>query len=201
MASKVNTRFVIILAAALVVLVGGVAGLAVFVSSRSGASYVAKGDAKMAEGDYTAAESFYSIAVNKEQQNVPWLLKWIEALSKKVPANEVVFRDDFRMYLNAHRALAVAKKTDVQAHRNYLDILLNATLASGGGREAWSSLRTEAKRLHPLLRRVGRHGVARAAALPRARGDGDGRRGHGNQGRRRRRGQGGPGGRPRGRPG
>ena len=144
MASKVNTRFVIILAAGLVVLVGGVAALALYVSSRSGASYVAKGDAEMAKGDYEAAEAFYSIAVNKEQQNVPWLLKWREALTKKVPPNKVVFGDDFRMYLTANRALAVAKKTDVAAHRDYLDILLNATLSAGGSREAWNSLRTEA---------------------------------------------------------
>ncbi|MCC6661361.1 MAG: tetratricopeptide repeat protein [Phycisphaerales bacterium] len=144
MASKVNTRFVVILAAVLVALVGGVAALALVVSSRSGASYIAKGDAKMAAGDYDAAASFYSIAVNKEQQNVPWLLKWREALSKKVPPNDVVFGEDFKMYLTVHRALATARKTDVQAHRDFLDMLLKMTLAVGGSRESWTNLRTEA---------------------------------------------------------
>jgi tetratricopeptide (TPR) repeat protein len=142
MAAKVNTRFVLMLGLSLVVLVGGVAAVAVYVKLKSPERNVALGDAKMAEAKYAAAAEFYAQAVNKEQQNIEYLNKWRAALLKIVPENEVVFGTNYTWLMRCQRALAVAQKTNVQAHRDYLDfIYLEA--AGSAQRGTWELLASE----------------------------------------------------------
>ncbi len=145
MASRVNTKFVIILAVALALLFAGVAGMLVLVRSRSGAQYVARGDKAMAAGDYVKAHRFYSIAVHKEQQNVVWLKKWREAMKKTVPPTQREYFEDFTMWVGLHRQLALAQPDSVEAHREYLDIILATAELGGADRRSWDNLVYEAE--------------------------------------------------------
>ncbi len=140
MASRVNTKFVFILAAVLLVVFSGVAGVAVFVKLKSGERYITLGDKKMAEGDYTAAERFYSLAVNKEQGNVEWLKKWREALSHKVPDTQPKYEEDYRWFFAIHRSLATAERTNVSLHRDCLELFYRQALISGAQRDPWDGL-------------------------------------------------------------
>ncbi|MFM9996594.1 MAG: tetratricopeptide repeat protein [Phycisphaerales bacterium] len=174
MASKANTRFIVLLVAAFVAVLAGVAGLIWVVKMKSGARYVARGDAKMALGDVDDAERLYSIAVNKEQQNVEWLRKWQGALLRKVPKTQDRYFEDFRWLVLTYRQLAIAQKTNVAAHREYLDVMLRQAELGGGARGLWDMVANEADRAlryfsesdPPGWRVLGRfRGIARINAL------------------------------------
>lgn len=175
MASKANTRFIVLLAAAFIAVLAGVAGLIWVVKMKSGERYVARGDAKMAQGDIDDAERLYSIAVNKEQQNVEWLRKWQSALKLKVPKTQDRYIEDFRWLVLTYRQLAIAQKTNVAAHREYLDIMVRQAELSGGRRAQWDGVAGETERVlrffdesdppeWRVLRRF--RGIARVNALP-----------------------------------
>lgn len=158
MASRVNTRFVVVLGAALFAVFAGVAGLLWVVRMKSGERYIARGDAAIARADAAesrgdaagaaaeieTAERFYSIAVNKGQQNVEWLNKWRAAMRRKIPRTPDRYVEDFRFLLLMHRQLAIAQKTNVAAHREYLDMLMAQAELGGGRRQPWDGLASEA---------------------------------------------------------
>jgi tetratricopeptide (TPR) repeat protein len=140
MASRVNVKFVVILSAALVALAVGVAGVFVMVKLRSGDRFVRMGDAAMTRGDIKAADEFYARAVGKDQTRLDWLNKWREAREKKIPDSETVFESDYRMYVfGILRTLATVQRTNVDAHRRYLQALYDQ-LAEGSGQEGWTHL-------------------------------------------------------------
>lgn len=145
MASRVNTRFVLILAGSLAIVFAGVAGMLVVVKLKSGERYVARGDRAMVQGNYKDAERFYSMAVNKEPQNVERLLKWREAIIRKVPETQQLYTQDFSAFIALHRQLAISKRTDVEAHREYLNIVVTLAELSGDARVAWDRLISEAE--------------------------------------------------------
>ncbi len=151
MASRVNTRFVILLGAGLGVFFAGAAGLLVMVRLRSGERYVARGDAAMAAGNYKDADRYYGTAVNKEQQNVEWLKKWREAMRRKPYTTPQQYSEDFSYYVGIHRQLSLAQKSDARAHRDYLDILLAAAELSGMHRGSWENLAAEAEAALPYF--------------------------------------------------
>ncbi|MCR9076635.1 MAG: hypothetical protein NXI07_11420, partial [bacterium] len=79
MASRVNTRFVILL----IVGVLGLLGLtlaAYMVAFKSAADNVSEGERLLAEGNVKLAERAFSKAVNKDSTNVEYINKWIESL-------------------------------------------------------------------------------------------------------------------------
>ncbi len=113
MASRVNTKFVVLLAGALLVLFVGVAGLAVVMQLRSAERSVARGDAAMAEQDYKLASKMYSRAVAKDRSNSAWLRKWEDALLRVVPESSAEYQKAYREhYLGILTQLAVLNPTD-----------------------------------------------------------------------------------------
>ncbi|HZW09972.1 MAG TPA: tetratricopeptide repeat protein [Phycisphaerales bacterium] len=145
MASRVNVKFVVILSLVLVLVAGGAAGLAVMVLLKTADDLAARGDAMMVEGDYKAAEVFYSKAVNKEPYNSEFLLKWREALHKWVPETDREFQTEFRStYIPLHAQLALS---DGMSHVDYqveYVTLLAQTLEFGGfDRAAYEGLANE----------------------------------------------------------
>src|SRR5688572_20166492 len=123
MPSRVNKKFVILLSGFLVLAGAGAGGAYYFVQMRSGEHYVAMGDRAMKDGKIDVADKWYERAVGKEQYNVEWLKKWRAAREKKVaPANE--YAANYAMLQGILRNMAQAQKTNIAAHREYLDAIL-----------------------------------------------------------------------------
>jgi tetratricopeptide (TPR) repeat protein len=130
MASRVNKKFVLMLSGFLALTAVGAGGAYYFVKSRSGEHYVAMGDKAMAEGKIDAADKWYERAVGKEPYNVAWLTKWRAAREKVVPPpNE--YQAKYQMLQGILRNLAQAKKTDIAAHGEALEAVLNECLFTG----------------------------------------------------------------------
>lgn len=113
MASRVNTKFVVLLAGALLVLFAGVAGLAVMAQLRSGDRLITKGDEAMATGDYVEAAKMYARAVNKDQSRLDWLRKWESALLETTPETPAAYKKSYQeYYLGLLNRIAVLNPTD-----------------------------------------------------------------------------------------
>jgi tetratricopeptide (TPR) repeat protein len=119
MASRVNTRFVILLIAGVVALLGLLI-LAYSVAVKSAGDLAKRGDQFMQEGDYKQAELAYSKAVNKDVTNTENIQKWIDSLEKIVPETETEYTDRFRDYLGAIRKTATIQRNNVEAHERFL---------------------------------------------------------------------------------
>lgn len=114
MASKVNTKFVIILVGAIVTVAVGVGALAAYSLRMSGERNIAAGDQKMAEaqqfmasGNETEAielindaASQYGRAVNKDPSRRDWLIAWRDALLQTIPETDVEYS---KQYLERYR--------------------------------------------------------------------------------------------------
>jgi tetratricopeptide (TPR) repeat protein len=133
MASRVNTRFVIILVVGVVALLGMVVA-AYMVAFKSAADNIREGERFLAEGDVKQAERAFSKAVNKDATNIEYIDKWIESLEMLVPETETEYRDRY----NGDLTSAIAKKAtvlrnDIDAHERQLS-MLQKQLRSGYSR-------------------------------------------------------------------
>ena len=122
MASRVNTRFVIIL----IVGVFGLLGMLVLAYSfayKSASDLAKRGDQFMAQGEYKQAEREYSKAVYKDSTNTENLHKWVDSLEHLVPETETEYRDQFNSsYIGAVRKTAMILRNNVDAHEQFLKI-------------------------------------------------------------------------------
>lgn len=123
MASKVNVKFVVLLSGFLVLAAAGVGGAYFFVKYRSGDRYVSRGDSAMKEGKIDLADSWYERAVGKDPTNVEWLRKWRKAREQKIPTTQTAYSQNYEMYKSILRSLSLVLKTDVEAHREYLQAI------------------------------------------------------------------------------
>lgn len=141
MATKVNVKFVIVLAAALAVLFGGVAVVAYHQLTTSGEEYEAKGDALMAEGVYDEAAEMYRRAVGHDRTNIVWLTKWRDALLEVVPETQVEYLKYYRdYYLGILNSLAALQDTDPAPQRAYLEPYYRQLKRAGANAESWQRL-------------------------------------------------------------
>ncbi|MBX3379512.1 MAG: tetratricopeptide repeat protein [Phycisphaeraceae bacterium] len=140
MAAKVNTKFVAILVGALVLLAGGVGAAAYMVLFKSAADLVKQGDALMAANKPKEAEKAYGKAVNKEATNLDYLRKWQKSLENLAPETQTQFDSAYPQYLLARKRVADLLKTDVQAHRDHLDLYLKTMESAGYSRQFAESL-------------------------------------------------------------
>ncbi|MBL8759716.1 MAG: tetratricopeptide repeat protein [Phycisphaerae bacterium] len=119
--SKVNTKFVVLLSAGAIVIVGVLAGMAYFIALRSASDLANSADKKLAEGSIEAAELLYSKAVNKEQTNIEALEKWRDCLAKWTPETRAKLEGKYtQAYVPALRQISLVKATDIAAHQAYL---------------------------------------------------------------------------------
>lgn len=138
MAGRVNTKFVIILSAALVALLVGALGLLYYIKINNGPDLAAAGDkkleaakAKLAAGDaegaareLESAEKVYSKAVNKDQTNPVFLSKWIACFETWTPLTQTQYLSNYNDgYRRALRQLSLVKRSDLAAHEAYLNLL------------------------------------------------------------------------------
>ncbi|MBL4591546.1 MAG: hypothetical protein JKY96_06255, partial [Phycisphaerales bacterium] len=122
MASRINTKFVILLSVVVLGLLGLVA-VAYSVVKKSGADHIASGDKMIAQGEYEKAKMFYGKAVSKDPSRGDWMEKWIESMTHLTPQNETEYQDMFyKDYVGALMHKSSTLRTDVQAHRDLLGI-------------------------------------------------------------------------------
>lgn len=147
MAGKVNTKFVVLLSGGMVAMLAAAVAVGLFIKSRSGPDLINKGDAALAAKDYDTAEKYYSRAVNKDQTNIQYLEKWLACLSSWVPPTQPVYIDKYRgNYRMIKRQIALLKRNNVAAHREYLDLLWEPMKTEGLTREAAEVLSEEVVR-------------------------------------------------------
>jgi len=142
MASKVNTKFVIIVAVGAAAVFGALyVAYAKLVANtperlvaagdaqlKTAAQLRTAGDAKKAEEAVVKAILLYSKAVNKEQTNVELLKKWDSALKEYAPSDRGAYEKAFTTdYMTIRRQSAILLRTDVAAHRAFLDVLFKQT--------------------------------------------------------------------------
>lgn len=145
MASRVNVKFVVLLATVLVLAAAGTAFLAYKVVFKTPEELASRGDQKLAEGDVEAAELLYSKAVNKDPYNSVYLLKWRAALEQWTPETdrelETEFSTTYRQLLNQLARSDNMSHTDYQLE--YLR-LLSQWLGQGFNRAGYETLASEA---------------------------------------------------------
>lgn len=144
MATRVNTRFVIILSVSLVVLFGGVVVAGVVALSGRHERNVAKADALMGQGAYEEAARLYERAVGHDRTRQDWLEKWITAIRQSSPEVATEYQQWYDFYRNSLRQLAVLRRTDPEAQIRYIDELDRFVRETGGSREGYEYLAREA---------------------------------------------------------
>jgi len=140
MASKVNKKFVVLLTAGVLAAFVGVAGVFLFIKSRSGEWNASRGETAMTSGDLDKADTFYSRAVSKDPTNVAWLKRWREIREKRAPDLAIKYREDFRMLVSIYQQIAIAQRTNIEAHRDALQLSYQQAMDFGAVRELWSQL-------------------------------------------------------------
>ncbi|TVQ63926.1 MAG: tetratricopeptide repeat protein [Phycisphaerales bacterium] len=122
MATKVNTKFVIVLSASLVITAGVVAGLAWMVLSKSGEDFVRQGDRLVQEGDPREAARMYARAVSRDRTNTAWIEKWRDALLASTPETDAEYQRDYSTHYVSMilSQLAALRQTDPQAQHDLL---------------------------------------------------------------------------------
>ncbi|MEN0020139.1 MAG: tetratricopeptide repeat protein, partial [Planctomycetota bacterium] len=132
MASRVNIKFVIILAVGLIVVAGGTVGLAALLLIRTGDQLVAEGDKAISQGDLLIGKNLYRRAVrSKEPWNREWIGKWQDALEQIEAQTQGDFialygGEYFEIHeriVNSFTNIGGAPEDLVKAQLTYLDLL------------------------------------------------------------------------------
>lgn len=123
MASKVNTKFVVVLSVVMLVLAGGGALIGYQAIKKSGNDHEKLGDQFAAAGDWAKAISHYSQAVNKDQRNAAFIKKWIGALEKHTPSTRQSYVEAYKKeYFGAAlKGLSDAEPSIYESQRKFLN--------------------------------------------------------------------------------
>jgi len=122
MASRVNVKFAIALAAGVIVL--GVAGITVayLAINKTGDEYITRGDAAFAAGDFQTAADNYEDAVGHDRTRIDWLEKWRSSLVKLTPATQSEYERSYtRHYLGILEQMAVLEWDNPQRQRELIE--------------------------------------------------------------------------------
>lgn len=145
MATKVNTKFVVLLSAGVIVVAGAVAAIGYRTISKTAGDHMALGDQAMSKGDFEGAVQSYAKAVNKARGNPEIIGKWFDALTKITPSPSTVYRERFRSeYMLALNALARNKPDDAAIQNRVLEMMLVELRLVPPTASAWEGLYTAA---------------------------------------------------------
>ncbi len=122
MAGRVNTKFVFILSAVLIVLVGGIASVA-YLSSRDADELVARSEKYLAEGEYKLAVETLKRAVGHSQSDPEVIKKLIAALKQLPAADQVEAGNTLQLIGQASLNLVQIDTTSEQYLREYADLI------------------------------------------------------------------------------
>ncbi|MCC6581127.1 MAG: tetratricopeptide repeat protein [Phycisphaeraceae bacterium] len=118
MAGKVNTRFVVALSAALVLLIVGL-GVVWYMRGRTDpADAIARGDGFFAEGHYDKAAAQYKIALSRRRNDVDLLIRYGDTLQQVRVDSVAAAQDAISQIINVYRnALEMAPNNDAAFSR------------------------------------------------------------------------------------
>lgn len=140
MASKVNIKFIAIAGTVFTIVVGAGAWYALDRIIKTAEERVQLGDEAASRGDWKTARIMYSQAVFKDQGNIPWIEKWIEATRNCKPESRREYSElYFGELLLAMRGKADADRTNVGYFRDYLDQTHKRLTIGGGELGAWEA--------------------------------------------------------------
>ncbi|GJQ29162.1 MAG: hypothetical protein HBSAPP03_10460 [Phycisphaerae bacterium] len=123
MASKVNTKFVVILGASVVAGLGLLVGAGYVLLYNTPEDLVRKGDAAMARKDYVEAAAYFAKACDKDKSDPENFRRWRESIEAQTPDTPSKMDTMLQSWRGATRMLAVTRRTDVAAKREYLETL------------------------------------------------------------------------------
>ncbi|MCH6552487.1 MAG: hypothetical protein IH804_10850, partial [Planctomycetes bacterium] len=164
MASRVNTRFVLILAGFVVVALGIVGGLWGLQMRGDATRNIRTGDEYLAQGDFKKARSHYGRAVSKEPTNVEYVAKMEAALLQIRPQTTDEARELYRERLGILRHRVRYNPTDPQPHLALIEELVGIArlfnhpsywqLVAGAGEDMWERVPASSpKRIYAKLYR------------------------------------------------
>ncbi len=139
MAARLNTRFIIILVVAAVVLVaGGIVGYTIV--NKTGADWAQAAREAEQIGDWEAAIRHWERAVGHEHGNVDWLRAWREAYGHIVPENKQKAMETYFEIRQINGAIATARPDDIAVQEEWFDYQLRGFERLPTNTESWVEL-------------------------------------------------------------
>jgi len=158
MATRVNTKFVLVIGGIATAVLIGLAVVATRVLNKSAETHLAEGQklldsagalrtagkAEEASRETEKAVATFGKAVSKDPNNAGYLKAWIGAMELTQPTTRQLYIERYnQQYLRALQRLADTLRTDIPAHKRLLDpILYEARVSPNNG--AWNGLITAA---------------------------------------------------------
>ncbi len=155
MASRVNTRFLIILAVVGVTVVAIVGGLLYIKNRTDVTGSLKRGDEFMAQGEYVRARSYYTRALSSDPGNLAYLENVRRALLAMQPETGDIARELYANYINVLRHAAEHHPSDVAQHLPLLEELHQAARRSSSWQysehleDSAENMLTRASESHP----------------------------------------------------
>jgi tetratricopeptide (TPR) repeat protein len=171
MASKVNTKFVLIAGSVVVLAVIGVAFVGLRMMNAGGEQNITRGDDYMKAGELRKAINEYGRAVNKDRGNAQWIRTWLGAIEKYTPTTRQQYDDMYRQeYTPALRALCDADRTNMEPFKRVMEERHQTIQRTGTSLAAWESLVRDFEELSKIYRgdQKGRDVLGRYRGLARA---------------------------------
>jgi tetratricopeptide (TPR) repeat protein len=162
MATKLNRKFILVVggfsAAAILLLVAVFLVNALYLKNAE--RHIRSGDELMAQGKLREAFAMYGRAVNKKPEEVAYIAKMEEALSKVVADTPAQAAEDYRSLMGLKRARTRAQPGDPVQWRTLLDALeAESELFSRG--EGWIGIESVGKEMKEVMP-PGSEGLAQA---------------------------------------
>ena len=162
MATKLNRKFILVVggfsAAAILLLVAVFLVNALYLKNAE--RHIRSGDELMAQGKLREAFAMYGRAVNKKPEEVAYIVKMEDALSKVVADTPAQAAEDYRSLMGLKRARTRAQPGDPAQWRTLLDALeAESELYSRG--EGWIGIESVGKEMKEVMP-PGSEGLAQA---------------------------------------
>lgn len=151
MSGRVNVKFVVILSAVLLVVMGAVVLGAAMVLMKSASDHAALALKAEAAGDWKSAERSWGNAVNEEKTNTEYLEGFLNAIQRKPTQTATEYQVQYEKYRSVLRTLAEVRRTDLATHERYFDEILLMLRSSPPSRGAYEFLSSEVDRVESLL--------------------------------------------------
>ncbi len=151
MSGRVNVKFVVLLSAVLLVVMGGAVFGAAVVLMKSGADHARLAEKAEAEGDWKAAERSWGNAVNEERTNVAWLERYLTSIQNRPTETPLEYSAQYEKYRAVLRSIAEVKRSDLEAHERYFGEFMQLLRAGGPSKESYQFLIDEVNRVEGLL--------------------------------------------------
>jgi hypothetical protein len=121
MAGRVNTKFVVLLVGAAVLVLGAGVGLYAYMFNKTGETYAIAAREAEAASDWKTAEERWGNAVGQEPTNVEYLSSWADAMGHITPATQTEYNEKILELRGIKRQIAVTARTDIEKTIDYIE--------------------------------------------------------------------------------